>query len=127
MKRADRKMLELAQALLPEDEEARHVFRAQSGINPNWFSGLTFVTNQFFVVVVTNKSIVILDASVLHPGTPTGIFMRRPLRTKLRTYAGLRGKWYKQINLIPDRKLWVFSKYDSELQAADEEVQRLHG
>jgi hypothetical protein len=110
------KVLAGAQQYLEPGEQVRAVGLGQSGPSP-WVTALIgwlvmFAFAKFRVIVVTDRAIVLLDASGWSPAKARGVVGRYPLQS----FADLKGLWGK--TNVGDNKLWVHKRFQKELKAA---------
>lgn len=113
------KLRERAQPHLEPGEEIQSVFLAQTGPTP-WLAGaigalIYFFVAKYRVVVVTDRSIVLLNAGAFVPTKPKGVFARLPRNTQLGPYEAK--VWGKVV--LGDTRHWVHRRFKGDVEAAD--------
>jgi hypothetical protein len=115
----------LARRALPHlepGEQIQGVFLAQSGPSPYWFllSALIVVfAGGYAIVVVTDRSIVVLRAGRILPTFPRKVHSRGPRALHLGQPHGLWG------SIKLDRKYWVHKRFHKDVAAANAMLQQL--
>ena len=106
------------QPLLDPGEQIEQVFLAQSGPNPNlvFLTYLAVFFNRYRVVAVTDRSIVVLGASLWRPASPKGIGARLPRQLQL---GPMSGALWSRTNLPGDKPTWVHRRFYRDVEAAD--------
>ena len=89
------KLRERAQPFLEPGEQIQAVFLAQTGPSP-WFAALSWLIvlfgAKYYVVVATDRNIVLLNASAWVPSKVKGVDRRLPRSTRFGPLSGLWGK-----------------------------------
>ena len=89
------KLRERAQPFLEPGEQIQAVFLAQTGPSP-WFAALSWLIvlfgAKYYVVVATDRNIVLLKASAWVPSNVKGLDRRLPRSTRFGPLSGLWGK-----------------------------------
>ena len=110
------KLAERSYAHLEPGEQIQQVFLAQTGPNPLW-SFLTYLISfwvKAYVVVVTDRGIVFLKASIWTPSSPKSVVRRLPRNTVLGPLSGLWGKM-----TIEGQRYYVHKRFHKDVAAAD--------
>ncbi|QXC63093.1 hypothetical protein KSP35_10090 [Aquihabitans sp. G128] len=114
------KLAERAQPYLEPGEQVRHVFMGQTGPSP-WFAALSslivLIAGKYFIFVVTDRAILVLNAGKLVPTKPKGIEARLPRATQLGPVKGIWGETHAL-----GQRVWVNKRFHKDLQAADAEL-----
>ena len=114
------KLAERAQPYLEPGEQVRHVFMGQTGPSPYW-SFLTYwimlISGQYFVFVVTDRAILVLNAAKWLPNKVKGIEARLPRATQIGPVSGM---WGKSEGL--GKKVWIHKRFHKDVLAADSEL-----
>ena len=117
------KLARRAQPYLEPGEQVQAVFLAQSGLSPYWFlvSALAVVfAGGYAIVVVTDRSVVVLRAGRMLPTFPQKVHTRGPRAVYLGQPSGLWGA----IRL--DRKYWVHKRFHKDVTAANAILQQMY-
>jgi len=115
------KLRERSQPFLEPGEEVRHVFLAQAGPSP-WLFALSWLFAfwmKYRIVVVTDRSVVLLSASPWVPAKPKELVARLPRST---TFGPLEGVWAK--TQIQGEKFYIHKRFHKDVEAADAEAAR---
>lgn len=107
---------------LEPGEQIHHIFSAQTGPNP-MFSALTWLISfwiKVYIVVVTDRAIVLLSASMWRPTKPRGIYKRVTRHIVLGPVSGLWGKMN-----IEGERFWVHKRFHKDVLAADMQLGQL--
>lgn len=113
------KLRDRAQPFLEEGEQIQAVAMAQTGPSP-WFAALTWLIvlfggAKYYVVVFTDRSIVVLRASMLMASKPKEFVGRLPREVRVGDVSGL---WAKT-NMLGE-KAYVHKRFHKDLKAADQ-------
>ncbi|WP_129664605.1 hypothetical protein [Phytoactinopolyspora endophytica] len=114
------RLRERAQPYLRPGENIEQVFQAQSGPSPYFFllTWLTLFWHKFYIVAVTDQSIVMVRTGHFVNTKPKGddpVEARLPRRTRIGPVSGL---WASTSNLGPKR-LWIHRYFHKDVDAAD--------
>lgn len=96
------------------------IFLAQTGPNP-YFILLTYLTmfwNKYFIVVVTDRGIVLLKATIWKPTFPKGatpVVARLPRGTRVGPLSGLWGS----TTALGEKKAWIHKRFHKDVAEAD--------
>ncbi|MBI2169793.1 MAG: hypothetical protein HYU28_09900 [Actinobacteria bacterium] len=114
------KLRDRAQPFLEPGEEARHVFLAQTGPSPYFLflTYLIFFWTKFYVVAVTDRSVIVLRASFWMPAKPKSLHQRLPRQSRLG--APLKGLWGKAD--VGGERMFVHKRFHNDVAAADAEL-----
>lgn len=119
------KLVERAAPYLEPGEQVRHVFMGQTGPSP-WLAALSWwiilFSGHYFVFVVTDRAILVLDASKFIPSKPKRLEARLPRATQLGPVSGLWG----QTNAL-GKRVWVHKRFHKDVLAADQELAAMGG
>src|SRR5262245_20813840 len=116
------KLARRAYPYLEPGEQIQGVFPAQSGPSPYWIllSALIVVfAAGYAIVVVTDRSIVVLRAGRILPTFPNKVQSRGPRTVYLGRPSGLWG------SIRLDRKYWVHKRFHKDVTAAEAILQQL--
>ena len=78
---------------------------------------LFWVKNDYTAIVATDRRIVTIVFGRWTWGTPTRINEISPRSTRLGPASGL---WHQVVTLDPDRPLWVYRRFHSAIEVADQ-------
>jgi hypothetical protein len=112
------KLRQRAQPMLEPGEGIQSVFLVQTGPNPNLLF-LTYLISFFStykVVVVTDRAVVVLSASMWRPTFPKAVAERLPRQTQIGPTSG--ALWSKT-GLPGEKTTWVHRRFYKDVQAAD--------
>lgn len=111
------KLRERAQPFLEPGEQIQAVFLAQTGPSP-WFAALSWLIvlfgAKYYVVVATDRSIVLLNASSMVPSKVKGFDRRLPRGTR---FGPLSGLWGKSEAL--GTKTHIHKRFHGDVEVAD--------
>ncbi|MEO6988343.1 MAG: hypothetical protein ABI239_06820 [Aquihabitans sp.] len=114
------KLAERAQPYLEPGEQVRQAFMGQTGASPYW-AFLTWwimlFSGQYFVFVVTDRAILVLNAAKWLPSKITGIEARLPRATQIGPVSGM---WGQTEGL--GKKVWIHKRFHKDVLAADSEL-----
>ncbi len=113
------KLAERAKPYLEPGEQVQHVFLAQSGPNPNLaaLSWLVYLFSKYRIVVVTDRSILVLAAKgMFRQSFPKSLIERLPRTTRLGPPSG--ALWSK-VNLPGEKTTWIHRRFYRDVEAAD--------
>ena len=116
------KLAERSYPMLEPGEQIHHVFMAQTGPNP-WLGALTnlmWFWVKTYVIVVTDRAIVVLRASTWVPSKPKAFYKRLPRVTVLGPVDGLWGKMS-----IEGERFYVHKRFHKDVTAADQQIAHL--
>lgn len=116
------KLAERSYAFLEPGEQVHHVLQAQTGPNP-LLGGLTWLVwfwVKTYVVVVTDRAVVLLPSSMWTPAKPRGVYKRLPRQTLLGPVSGL----WAQTTLDGER-FWINKRFHKDVLAADTQLGQL--
>jgi hypothetical protein len=101
---------------LESGEEVQAIFLAQTGPTPYLFllTWLLMFVSRYYVVAVTNRRILVFDATALRPTFPRGLSAVYPRDVRL---SGGRGLW-RPIEL-GGKRYRVHARFGKDLEAAD--------
>ncbi len=112
------KLAQRSQPFLAPGERIQQVFMCQSGPNPLWFlmipPVLMFFLVRCYVVVVTDRSIVLLKAGMIKNSFPNEIAGRMSRNTQLGPMSGI---WAS--TLVADQKMNVHKRFHKDVHQAD--------
>src|SRR5262245_54324238 len=117
------KLARRAYPYLEPGEQIQGVFPAQSGPSPYWIllSALIVVfAAGYAIVVVTDRSIVVLRAGRILPTFPNKVQSRGPRTVYLGQPSGLWG------SIRLDRKYWVHKRFHKDVAAANAILQQMY-
>ncbi|WP_129664604.1 hypothetical protein [Phytoactinopolyspora endophytica] len=114
------KLPERTRPYLRPGENTEQVFLAQSGPSPYFLllTWLTFFWIRFYIVVVTDQSIILVRARYImntKPKKSDAVEARVPRHTRIGPLSGL---WASTSNLGPKR-LWIHKRFHKDVDAAD--------
>lgn len=114
------KLAQRVQPFLEPGEEARHVVLAQTGPHPLMILLLYVFAfwMRYRIIVVTDRAVVILRASVLRPAAPKELLQRLPRQTPLG--APLSGLFAR--TEIAGEKTYIHKRFHKDVAAADAEL-----
>src|ERR1700744_2380639 len=110
------KLAERCAAFLEPGEQIQAVFMAQSGPSPYWVllsAWITILGNNYVVIVVTDRAVVIRRAGRFTPSKPKSLLLRGARAVQFGPQSGLWG----QIQL--DKRYWVHRRFHKDLAEAD--------
>lgn len=114
------KLHERSQPYLQPGEQIEKIFQAQSGPSPYFIllTYLTFFWTRYYIVAVTDQSIVLLRTGMFFttkpkPGSDT--VTRLPRETQI---GPLEGLWASTRNL-GSAKLWIHKRFHADVNVAD--------
>lgn len=113
------KLTERAQPYLEPGEVVRHVFLGQTGPNPA-FALITYLImfySKYWIVVVTDRAILVLQAGKLGSSKPKALSQRLPRSTQIGPLSGL---WSDTMAF--GQKMWIHRRYHKDVAAADAEL-----
>ena len=115
------KMAQRAQPFLEPGEQVRQVFIGQTGPSP-YFALISYwiviLFGKYRMIVVTDRAIVVLNASKWRPAKPKGLVKRMPRNTPL---GPIRGAIWAPIQL-EDERVWVHKRFHKDVDAADRDI-----
>ena len=114
------KLRERSQPLLDDGETIKQVFLAQAGPSP-WLFALSWLfafLMKYRIVAVTDRNVVLLEASAWKPAAPKGVVARLPRSTRFG--APLSGLWAPVT--IDGEKYYVHKRFHEDVAAADAEA-----
>ncbi|CAN5746872.1 hypothetical protein BH10ACT1_BH10ACT1_21100 [soil metagenome] len=114
------KLAERAQPYLEPGEQVRHVFMGQTGPNPflaalSWL--IILIAGKYFIFVVTDRAILVLNASKWVPSKAKGIEARLPRATQIGPVSGIWGQTHAL-----GQRVWINKRFHKDVQAADAEL-----
>jgi len=115
------KMKDRAQPYLEPGEEVRQVFLGQTGPNPA-FALITYLIvffSKYWIVVVTDRAILVFEAGKMAPTRPKTLRRRYPRALQLGPVSGLWGD-----TMAFGQQMWVHRRYQKAVAAADAELIR---
>jgi hypothetical protein len=114
------KLTERAQPFLEPGEQVQQVFLGQTGPSPMFVlvSYLIMLWSKFYVVVVTDRGILLLRSGALVPSKPKELAARLPRDVRIGPMSGL---WGKTESLGPN-KMWVHKRFHKDVAAADAQI-----
>lgn len=114
------KLASRAQPYLEPGEQVQHAFMAQAGPHP-FMILLLYVFAFFFkyrIVVVTDRAIVVLKASLMRPSFPKELLARLPRQTQIgRKLSGIWGT-----GELNGEKIYINKRFHKDAAAADAAV-----
>ena len=110
-----------AQPLLEPGEKIQQAFLAQTGPDPNlvFLTWLVLFLAKYFVVVATDRNIVVFRARMWLPAGPREVVVRLPRETTIGPTSG--ALWSKVSIMVNGKPLWVHRRFYKDVQAGDEE------
>lgn len=108
------KLAEWAQPYLEPGETVRHVFMGQTSPHPLVF----LIVGKAYVIVVTDRAILMLNARRLLPGVPKSLHARLPRNTPI---GPLKGEW-GQTKALGKESVWIHREFHRDVAAADAEI-----
>ena len=115
------KLADRARPYLEPGEQVRHVFMGQTGTSPYW-AFLTYwimlFSGKYFVFAVTDRAVLVLNASKMVPSKVKGIEARLPRTTQIGPLSG--GIWGKTEGL--GKTVWIHKRFHKDVLAADTEL-----
>lgn len=113
------KLRERTQPLLEPGEEIHGIFLAQAGVSP-WLMGVSWLFTfkmKYRIVAVTDRNVVLLDASRWKPAAPKSVVARLPRSTR---FGALSGVWAKVD--LQGETFYVHKRFHKDVAAADAEL-----